>query len=308
VKLIQSVKERTIHPGPTVVTIGNFDGLHLGHRALMRRLMDISKLMNAEPVVFTFVPHPKQVLFPGKHFVRLFDFLDQKEQLTQMGISMLVAEPFSRELSETKPEKFLQEYVVAPFHPKAIVVGHDFSFGHNRSGNAEEMRTVLSPLGVEVFVQPAFKVDGEVVSSSRIRQLLSTGKVKEAQILLGRPFYLRGLVTRGTGRGSKALVPTANIEVESIQAVPQQGVYATRSHVRGQTYASVTNIGKNPTFEVSEKMRIETHLLDFRQDIYGDSLQVEFLERIREERKFPNVEALMAQINEDIKIRRTHFP
>jgi riboflavin kinase/FMN adenylyltransferase len=308
VKLIQSVKERSPHSGPTVVTIGNFDGLHLGHRALMRRLIDISKSLAAEPVVFTFVPHPKQVLFPGQHFVRLFDFLDQKEQLRKMGVELLVTEPFSRELSETKPQEFLSEYIVVPFKPKAIVVGHDFSFGHNRAGNADEIRRILAPQGIQVFVEEPLKKDGAVVSSSRIRILLSEGKVTQASELLGRPFYLRGLVNRGTGRGSKISIPTANIDVESVQAVPQQGVYATLTTVRGQTFPSVTNIGKNPTFEVSEKMKIETHILDFEKDIYGDTLQVEFLGRIREERKFPSAEVLVKQINADIEKRRSDFP
>lgn len=291
-----------------MVTIGNFDGLHLGHRALIQRLIDISKSLDADPVVFTFVPHPKQVLFPGQRFVRLFDFVDQKEQMAKMGVQLLVVEPFSRELSETNPERFLQDYVLNPFHPKAIVVGHDFSFGHNRSGKADEIRRFLLPQGIQVLVEPAFEMQGLAVSSSRIRFLLTEGKVEAAAALLGRPFYLRGAVTRGTGRGSKVLVPTANIEVESVQAIPLQGVYATRSTVRGQTFPSITNIGKNPTFEVSEKMKIETHILNFSKDIYGDNLDVEFLGRIREERRFESVEALLVQIASDIEKRKQDFP
>ena len=303
-KLIQSALGRAPHPRPTVLTIGNFDGLHLGHRALVRSLIQISQAFRADPVVFTFVPHPKQVLFPERHFVRLFDFNDQKEQLEQMGVSVLVTEPFSRVLSETEPRRFLEDYIVTPFAPAALVVGHDFSFGHNRMGNVDEIRRILEPRGVKVVEEPAFQKDGEVVSSTRIRGLLAGGRAREAGLLLGRPFYLKGLVIRGVGRGSRISIPTANIEVDSFQAVPAQGVYATRSWVRGQSFPSVTNIGKNPTFEVSEKMKIETHILDFQGDIYGDTLRVEFLGRLRDEKSFQGVDELVSQIQRDIEQRR----
>jgi riboflavin kinase/FMN adenylyltransferase len=284
----------------SVVTIGNFDGVHLGHQALIHCLIDRAREKNLPSVVITFEPHPLKVLYPGLRFHRIFDYDDQLEQLAKIGIDFLVVEPFSREFSQLSPERFLTEGIFKPFVPECLIVGYDFSFGANREGSLDFLQDHAPRLGFKVEIVPPVKIKDVIVSSTRIRQAVENGDVELAGRLLGRRFYLRGLIERGAGRGRTIGVPTANLRT-SAELIPARGVYAGLAKIRGQEIPAAINVGLNPTFlDDDSKIRIEAHLLGFNGDLYGENLLMEFVARLREERKFSTVEALVEQIKLDL--------
>lgn len=287
-------------PKNSVVTIGSFDGVHRGHQALVRGLLKQAEKHQVPSVVFTFDPHPVKVLYPDRGFVRLFDWVDQKEQFEKLGVSAVVIESFSRELSQKKPEDFLNEYVVEPLHPKVIVVGHDFAFGMNRAGDLHFMEGFCRKNNIELEVVSAFAPNSVVISSSRIRECLIQGKPGEAANFLGRSYYLKGVVERGAERGRTIGVPTANMK-PSTDLVPKQGVYATRVLLPSGMFNSITNIGVNPTFTVGDHqpIKVETHIFGFSGDLYGEEIRVELTEFIRPEQKFSSIEDLKKQIQLD---------
>lgn len=286
---------------PSVVTIGNFDGVHLGHQVLIRRLIERAREKNLPAIVFTFEPHPIKVLHPEKKLHRIFDLDDQIEQLTEMGVDALVIEPFSRKFSQLKPETFLLEWLMKPFAPESLIVGYDFSFGANRQGSIDFLKEHAPSLGTRVEVVPPFKVGDVIVSSSRIRTAIEAGDVAQAGRFLGRSFYLSGVVERGAGRGRSIGVPTANLR-SMAETVPASGVYAAWASVGDRRFPAAVNIGFNPTFvdPAAAHVSIEAHLIGFSGDLYGERLQLDFVERVREERKFVSAAALVARIKEDI--------
>lgn len=294
----------------TVLSIGNFDGVHRGHQELVRRTVAKAKNLGVPSVIFTFEPHPVMVLRPELRMKRLFDAEDRREQLARLGVDILVVEPFSRSFSQLTPEKFLIENVIRPFQPRAVVVGYDFSFGANRAGGIDFLTSHAKvPGGFEVEVVPPVTIEIEgrptIVSSTAIRQALAAGRAGEAKELLGRPYVVRGIVKKGAGRGRSIGIPTANIE-PTVEPGIQQGVYAGRAKVRGQEFAALVNIGTNPTFEGSDSstLHIEAHLPHYDGvkdgDLYGEHLEIGFVERIRSEQKFSSVQELVAQIHRDI--------
>jgi riboflavin kinase / FMN adenylyltransferase len=283
----------------SVVTIGNFDGVHLGHKKLIDEVKRKSSELGLESIVFTFEPHPVQVLFPERRLKRLFPREDQEEQLGQLGMDYLVVQPFSRALSQTPPLDFLEDYIYRPLRPRALVVGYDFSFGANRQGGVQLLEDFSKRHGVSVDVVPAFTYENDPVSSTRVRKIITGGDMKLARALLGRNFYLQGLVQKGDRRGTKIGFPTANM-TSIPETIPKKGVYATFTLIDGKRHRSLTNIGTNPTFQDSDDLRVETHILNFNEFIYGQEIRVEFLERLRDEQKFSGVEALKSQIKSDI--------
>jgi riboflavin kinase/FMN adenylyltransferase len=303
VHVIHGVRHIQTPFSSSVLTIGNFDSLHLGHRALMQRVLERAHKCSIPSIVMTFDPHPVKVLKPDRHLTRIFDFEDQRQQLEALGVDTLVIEPFSREFSQLPPERYLQEWIYQPFRPETLVVGHDFSFGVGRQGTIEFLQNHARQLGFQVEVIPPVKLAGEVVSSSRIRKALQIdGDVQLAWQLMGRPFYLDGMVERGFGRGRTIGIPTANLRTAA-ETLPKRGVYCATALIRNQTYHTVVNIGLNPTFnEVRshQPMSIEAHILDFNTDIYGENVKIVFVDRLRDERKFASVEELVAQIHSDI--------
>jgi riboflavin kinase / FMN adenylyltransferase len=290
----------------SVLTIGNFDGVHLGHQALVKRVVGHARQQKAVSAVMTFEPHPVKVLYPDRHLKRIFDISDQFEQLKSLGVELLVIEPFSREFSQLEPERYLTEWIYRPFMPSTLVVGYDFSFGANRRGSIDFLKEHAPGLGFAVEVMAPIKVGDVLVSSSRIRQAVESGDVALAHSLLGRHFYLEGIVERGAGRGRTLGIPTANLST-SAELIPAGGVYAAWVVAESKRWKAAVNVGTNPTFNSHQRVEgrvqeagIEAHLLGFSGDLYGDRLKIEFVSRLREEKKFSSAEELVDQIRSDI--------
>lgn len=304
----ESSARRTAYGSASCLTIGNFDGVHRGHQALIRQTVSKARALGIPAVVFTFEPHPLAVLRPELKHKRLFDAEDRRERLEALGVDVLVIEPFSRAFSQLSPEQFLLDCVLKPFQPRAVIVGYDFSFGANRSGSIDFLRAHLHMIS-EVEVLPPFtiEIDGHstIVSSTRIRQALAAGKAEDAGLLLGRPYTLRGRIKKGKGRGKTIGIPTANLDV-TVESSILPGVYAAWAGVRGRKEKALVNIGKNPTFESDAKeLHVEAHMPNYDGnldgDIYGEVLELEFVKRIRDERKFNSASELVTQIRADIQ-------
>ncbi|MCB0348599.1 MAG: bifunctional riboflavin kinase/FAD synthetase [Bdellovibrionales bacterium] len=292
----------------SVVTIGNFDGLHRGHQELIQKVLRLSKEKKAESVVMTFEPHPAKVLFPEKKLNRIFPLKDQEEILASWGIDHYIVEPFSRALSELHRDEFLLDWILKPLNPASLVVGYDFSFGSNREGNTSFLQEKSKDLNLDLHVVPPFKIENEIVSSSVIRKLIADAKISKANDFLGRKFYLQGVVEKGAERGRKIGFPTANI-YSPAETYPAKGVYACNVYHDGAKYIGVTNVGNNPTFEEITKrpIQVEVHILNFDKFIYGEDLRVEFLEYIRGEKRFSGVAELVEQIKKDVSYVRDKY-
>lgn len=293
-------------PKNAVVTIGNFDGVHLGHQELLRLVRQHADRIQGTAVVITFRPHPRFVLRPTEEPHLLNTYEEKTELFGDYGADITVEEPFSREFSNTTPEEFVDKFLIGKLGTRVLYLGYDFAFGKERSGSIELMKRLAENRGIELHVVQPLAVDGQVISSSVIRQALDEGNIGLANLCLGRPFFLRGLVWRGEGRGRTIGVPTANIQTEN-RRYPRVGVYATRTLWRGHWYPSISNIGYNPTFKgdgTDLPLKIETHLFDFNNDMYGDEIQVDFFQFIRAEKKFNGVSELISQIKLDSEIAR----
>jgi riboflavin kinase / FMN adenylyltransferase len=293
-------------PGPfsrTVVTVGNFDGVHLGHRAILARVAGRAKELGSQPVALTFDPHPVKVLRPRVHLPLLTTPEQKFHLLAEAGMAAVVVLPFTQEFSAISARDFVRRYFVERLKAREVVVGHDYSFGRNREGNIELLRELGQTLGFTVQVVWAVEVNGAVVSSSLIRAMLKLGKVEEAARLLGRPYGVSGRVIAGKGRGAKVLgIPTANILPEN-DLLPASGIYAVVARRGDEVLPGVANIGTCPTFD-NQALSLEVHIFDFAGELYGEELSVAFVARLREERRFPSIEALAAQIRADIETAR----
>ncbi len=288
----------------SVVTIGNFDGVHVGHREIISKVTTKAQNIGGHSVVVTFHPHPRKVLVPNADLKNIFPNEDQYEQFEALGVDVWVQEPFSRDLSQLSAEIFLRDWILKPLSAKALVVGYDFAFGANREGSLSTLESLCSRYGIELEIVPAVKIQNHVVSSTEVRKSIQSGDMSLVQHMLGRPFYVSGIVEKGDQRGRTLGFPTANMAT-NFETFPLKGVYATQTQVRGVVYPSVTNVGQQPTFEKQDiSLKIESHILDFNQNIYGEEIKVFFLERIRDEIKFKNIQELSSQIQEDVKTAR----
>ena len=282
----------------TVVTVGNFDGVHLGHRAILGLVCQRAQELDCQPVALTFDPHPMKVLNPEGNLRLLTTPAQKIELLKSAGLSVVVV-PFTREFAAIPAREFVRKYFLERLKAREVVVGHDYCFGYKREGNIELLKEMGQALGFTVQVVWAVEVDSAVVSSSLIRAMLRLGKVREANNLLGRAYGVTGQVVAGKGRGAKLLgVPTANLTPEN-DLLPASGIYAVWVKRDSQRLPGVANIGTCPTFD-SQDLTLEVHLLDFNGDLYGESLQVDFAARLREERRFPSIGDLAAQIRADM--------
>ena len=303
--------DRPLHS--VVVTIGNFDGVHLGHQAILSTARSKAKNLGGTLVAMTFRPHPRAALHPGQPLGLLTDYDEKIEIMGELGAcapDIVIEEPFSREFSSQGAEGFFKELLIRKLSAREIVVGYDFAFGRERTGDQATLKALCQEAGVDLTVVQPQRLDGEVVSSSRIRQHLLSGEVAEAAKLLGRPFRYRGVVERGEGRGRKIGFPTANVSSPDPQGLHGKlllpfGVYATLACWNNRVLPSVTNFGVRPTFHSGNIPLIETHVLDLQEDLYGCNFEVRFVERIRAEKKFSGVDALKTQIAQDVSRART---
>jgi riboflavin kinase/FMN adenylyltransferase len=288
-----------------VVTIGNFDGVHVGHRAIMEIVTARASARGGEAVVYTFDPHPRKVLQP-EGAPGLLTTLEQKlERLEELGVDVVVVEPFDAAFASLSPERFVREILHGRLRPVEVYVGYDFRFGKDREGSMRLLAELGPHLGFSVTIVPEVTMDGRDVNSTRVRALLGEGLVEEAARLLDRPYTVWGRVIAGERRGRSLGFPTANLELEN-EVLPQAGVYA--GHVRfldpgsppaGRRWPAVANLGHRPTFGGDARLLCEAHLLDFEGDVYGRRVELAFERRLRAERRFPDAEALRAQIAAD---------
>ena len=282
----------------TILTIGAFDGLHLGHQELLRRLIRRARQTERISAVLTFDPLPQTVLEPARNSICLTTVEDKIRLLEQWGLDLLVILPFTEEVAHTSARDFVQ-MLCEHLRMTELWVGWDFALGHGRTGNVSTLKKLGQAMGFHLHVIEPVS-DGEVViSSTEIRNLIADGRVREAAEMLGRYHQLRGLVVPGEGRGKQLGFPTANLQVPHHCAVPAMGVYAAYATIKGKRYPAVVNIGFRPTFGAGERT-VEVHLLEFYGDLYGEETHIQFVERLRAERRFPNAEALCVQIEKDI--------
>ncbi len=287
-------------PG-SVLTIGNFDGVHLGHQALLARLVATARARSAPAVVYTFEPSPRAVLAPQQAPPRIHCWPDKVRLLGEHGVDRVVVERFTRAFAQHPPEWFAHQVLARRLRAQALVVGYDFRYGRARAGDVAALRQTLPELQLEQV--EAVEVDGVVASSSSIRALVAAGEVARAAALLGRPYCIRGTVVTGEARGRQLGFPTANLESE-VELMPEHGVYALRVRVDdGPPRPAVANIGMRPTFD-GRVPTLEVHLIDHREDLYGRELCCAFVARIRGERRFDDVDALVSQIRADIETAR----
>lgn len=291
---------------PTVLTLGVFDGLHLGHQQIMRTVADRARAVEAVATAITFDPHPRAVLHPDSA-PPLLQTLDQRlANFEVLGIEQAIVILFDREFASQPAEVFLRDVVHQRLQAKEVYLGKGFAFGKDRGGNIDLLRDMSTELGFFADEVPEVRLRGQRISSTRIRELLNEGRVNLVRRMLGRPYGVEGVVIRGNRRGHTIGFPTANLRPHN-RVIPRFGVYATATLVDGTWRPGVTNIGVRPTFETEVEPSIETYIFDFDGELYGDALRVRFLHRIRDERKFSGVDELRAQIERDTQRARNYF-
>ena len=290
-----------------VVTIGTFDGVHIGHQKILQTLLDEAKRIDGESVLLTFYPHPRMILYPESHGMKLLQTQAEKmEKLSEYGLQNLIIYPFSFDFSRLTALEFVRDILVNKLHVRKIVIGYDHQFGKNREGNIQYLKDIADTYEFEVIEIPAQDIDEVNISSTKIREALLKGDVQRAAVFLGQPYVISGKVVRGRALGRTIGFPTANIEVNSdLKLVPGIGVYAVEVHVEGNAYRGMLNIGKRPTIVSTDDVHLEVHILDFQEDIYDKMITIRFMERVRDEQKFESVEALKEQLQKDEKFVRS---
>ena len=289
-----------------VVTSGTFDGVHLGHQKILTRIREIARSIQGETVLITFWPHPRLVLYPNEHNLRLLSTFEEKAKLLrQYGIDHLITIPFTQEFSQMSSAEFISKVLVEAIQTKKLVIGYDHRFGKNREGSFEYLKDNSSDFGFDLEEISRQDVEEIAVSSTKIRKALESGDVKTAESCLGRPYELNGLVIKGQQIGRSIGFPTANIHIPNdYKLIPKDGVYAVEASVDGTLYKAMLNIGNRPTVDGTKKT-VEANLFDFQGDLYDKQITVYFHEFLREERKFDSLEALKAQLFQDQKSARS---
>jgi riboflavin kinase / FMN adenylyltransferase len=308
----------------TCAAIGIFDGVHRGHRYLIKQMLATARRLGAQPIVITFFPHPAHVFQPKKNkysLEYLTSLQDRFRLLSDLGIAACLVVRFNRSFAEIQPQKFIKDILVKELGVKAVFVGNDFRFGKDRSGDIALFQKLAPQYGYEMHAVSALKQGGAVISSTRIRQLVETGQLNEAARLLGRAVAISGTVVKGSERGKSLGFPTANVDYlkgtvpwssrgqsPSTTILPPRGVYVVKVLLGKKEYPAIANIGTRPSFEKQiSKLYLEVHILDFSRNIYGKHLEVEFLKKIRNEKKFPGPQALIRQIQKDEALARQYF-
>ena len=291
---------------PTVLTLGVFDGLHLGHQLIMQTVVERARAVAAVPTVITFEPHPREVLHPESAPPLLQTFDQKIEALGVLGIEQTIVIHFDKSFAQIRAQDFLRDAVVDRLHTKEVYLGCGFAFGHDREGNIDLLRSVSQSLGFFADEVPEVRLRGRRVSSSRIRELLQQGRVNLARRMLGRPYGVEGRVVRGAERGVTLGFPTANLHPQN-RVIPRNGVYVTATLIEGQWRRSVTNVGTRPTFESAAATSVETFVMNYSGDLYGDVVRVRFLHRLRDEKKFNSIDELKSQIELDVARAGSYF-
>jgi len=287
-----------------VITIGNFDGVHIGHLSLFQRVKDLAKTLRGESIIITFYPHPIKVLSPSNGPPLITPHEQKVKLIENAGIDVFIVIEFTPEFASMTATEFVQKIIHAKIGARAVVVGPDYRFGHKREGDIPALTRMGQELNFEVHVVPDMTVNGTEVSSSTIREFVLAGDLENARRMLGRDFQVTGRVVRGRDRGGRLLgFPTANLQLID-ELTPKPGVYATEVLIDDQVHQGATNIGYSPTFE-NGAFSVETHILDFSKDIYGKVIQVRFIERLRDEKAFSGIEELSNQIQKDVERART---
>jgi riboflavin kinase / FMN adenylyltransferase len=286
---------------PAAVTIGNFDGVHLGHQKILRDTRELAARTEALAVVLTFYPHPARVLRPAQAPLLLMTLDQRLAAIEQMGLDAALVLPFNETLAKVNAEDFVRRYLKETLRASAVVIGNNFHFGRGQQGDGK----LLALMGLDVHLTSPVEVTGIAVSSSAIRLAASEGRMEDAARMLGRPFSLAGEIVPGTGQGRKLVVPTLNLRTQQ-ELLPKLGVYATETIVGGEAYRSATNVGTRPTFD-GQRLAIESHLLDFSTNLTSGEMEIHFLKRLRDEQKFSSPAELRVQVLQDIEQAHEFF-
>lgn len=287
----------------SIITLGTFDGLHLGHQQIVESVIQKSKQSKSRSFLLTFDPHPRKVI-PGRNDVKLLSTLEEKILiLEKLGLENLLVIKFTEEFSKQSPEQFVEKYLVNGTGIKEIVIGYDHHFGKGRGGDFELLQSFGQKFNFDVSIVPEFSVDGETVSSTKIRNALLAGEVSKAGKMLGRNYSFKGIIVRGDGRGKKLGFPTANISIDSEdKLIPAKGIYAGECIVEGEKHYGLLSLGSRPTFHKDGEVIPEFYIFDFERDIYDKVMQVNMVEKIRDEKKFNSVDELISQMKNDEEI------
>ena len=298
-KIFNSLEAITPDFHHTYVTIGNFDGVHIGHQCIFNRIQSEAKQAGAKTAVMTFDPHPKMILHPERRPFYLIATKEEKMALLEKnGIDAAFLIPFSLDFAKTTAQTFVQDILWQHLRVRKVFIGHDYTFGYGKEGNQAFLEKYGQNLGFSVSVIDAVKLSDTIISSTLVRQCILDGEIHKAMTFLGRPYNIKGTVIKGYRRGEGLGFPTANLDPEKV-LLPKEGVYAAWIILENQQFDAVLNIGYNPTFS-NDHLTIEIHLLDFKEDLYGKTLQVYFVDRLRDEMKFATAEKLALQIRHDV--------
>lgn len=284
---------------PTVVTIGTFDGVHIGHQKIIKRLINTGKSQGLKSVILTFFPHPRMVLQKDSN-IKLINTIDERSAiLDSVGLDLLIIKKFNKAFSRLSAEDFVKQVLVDKLHVKKVIIGYDHRFGRNRNADINDLKIYGETYGFDVEEISVEDIDDVAVSSTKIRKALNEGDINKANSFLGYGFMLSGIVVKGKGLGKQLQYPTANIFIEeSYKLIPKRGSYIVSSRIDNETIFGMMNIGINPTVD-GKKETIEVHFFDFNKDIYNQKIQINLLERIRDEQKFDSVDALKSQLQKD---------
>jgi riboflavin kinase/FMN adenylyltransferase len=295
----QNIKDKVKNP---ILTLGNFDGVHLGHREIFRRVVERAKEIGGTSIVYTFEPHPLRIVAPSRTPPLLTTFRKKMQLIEKSGIDIVVCADFTKRFADQHPRDFASDILVKKIGVKDVFVGYDYTFGKGREGTIDYLKKMGEEFGFKVTVIDALTIDMEIVSSTLLRDTIEDGDVEKAKGLLGRYYSIEGKVVDGFKKGSVIGFPTANIDT-SYDLIPHTGVYAVRTLIDNEIYDGVANVGFNPTFH-RDRLSVEVHIFNFSSDIYGKELEVFFIKRLRDEVEFGSVDKLKIQIEKDVDVSR----